>query len=338
MRLPAGTLDSERPRVTLNNELPRQRTTMPLDPYLASRLHLMEGLDFHNMSDEMTARMVAFYEDPSPWTEPDTVEIVDDRVNGAHGEIPVRVYASDSPSNGPVLVWAHGGGFATGDLDMLEAHLVSAELSARSGSTVVSVDYRLARNGVTYPIPVDDVHAVLEAVLDGSIETVGPARTAAVGGASAGAALAIAAARRVVDASPNRLSALLLAYPLAHFPHPGVAPEISSQLAVLPSALRTPSSNVEWMVRNYVGRITDVPVDAIPGAGTFGGLPRTAIVVSEYDDLRSSAELLVRQLEDSGVAVSSYLASGMVHGHLNRSTALSEVDRSLAFLAEALHD
>ena len=53
-------------------------------------------------------------------------------------------------------------------------------------------------------------------------------------------------------------------------------------------------------------------------------------------DLRPSGELLARQLAESGVPVETYLARGMPHGHLNRTPALAEIDRSLAFFAKAL--
>jgi acetyl esterase/lipase len=53
-------------------------------------------------------------------------------------------------------VWAHGGGFAAGDLDMPEAHAVATALAAR-GIAVVSVDYRLVGPGCRYPAPSDDV-------------------------------------------------------------------------------------------------------------------------------------------------------------------------------------
>ncbi|XKK38548.1 alpha/beta hydrolase [Nocardiopsis sp. ARC36] len=92
------------------------------------------------------------------------------------------------------------------------------------------------------------------------------------------------------------------------------------------------------MVRNYVGRVGGLPADAMPGAADLSGLPATSILLSEYDDLRPSGELLARQLEESGVPHRTYLAAGMPHGHLNRGPSLGEVDRSLAFFADALTD
>lgn len=308
---------------------------MPLDLYLASKLHLMENLNFHQMDEDMNSRMAEFYRDPEPWSPPVDVTVTEHSLPGPHGPVPYRAY-QPSEATGSVLVWAHGGGFAAGNLDMLEAHMVSAELAHRAGAVVISVDYRLAQNNVLYPVPIDDVHAVAVAALKNDLDIGVAAENVAIGGASAGAALAMAAALRIRDNGPGSLSALLLAYPLAHFPNPGLAPDVSEKLSVLPASLRTPAGNVEWMVKNYVGRLTDIPADAIPGSAQLSGLPPTRIVVSEYDDLRSSAELLHRQLEESEVPVTSYLAEGMPHGHLNRGTSLPEVGRSLDFFAGAL--
>ena len=57
----------------------------------------------------------------------------------------VRVYPADVATARPTagLVWAHGGGFAAGDLDMPEADWVARSLAER-GITVISVDYALA--------------------------------------------------------------------------------------------------------------------------------------------------------------------------------------------------
>jgi acetyl esterase len=110
--------------------------------------------------------------------------------------------------------------------------------------------------------------------------------------------------------------------------------------AVRAPAPRWPSpfttGGIEDMVRHYVGRVTDLPPDALPGAAKLTNLPATAIVVSEYDDLRPSGDLLAVQLEESGVPVQTYLAAGMLHGHLNRAPSLKEVDRTLDLLASVL--
>ena len=312
---------------------------MPLDPFLARKAHLMEGFSYYQLDDpEMAARLEEYERDPEPWTLPDGVTVRDLELDGPHGAIPVRVYAPSTAAS-VALVWAHGGGFVGGDLDMAESHVVSSELAARAGAVVVSVGYRLATDGVRYPVPLDDVHAAWTAVSGLEFWTrtglFRPLRLF-LGGASAGAALALATALRRHDEGAPPPDGLLLAYPFAHFPNPAVDPETAADLAPLPAPLRMPPLTTEWMVQSYVGSLSGVPRYAFPGAGPFDGLPPTRIVQSECDDLRPSAELLQRQLTEAGIPVASFVARGMPHGHLNRTPSLQGVDDSLDYFADAL--
>ncbi|BBC31134.1 Hydrolase, alpha/beta domain protein [Streptomyces graminofaciens] len=305
---------------------------MPLDPYLAERLHLLAGMAFPDLADpDARSRFGEFMRDPTQWAQPDVV-VENRETAGPHGAVPVRTYTPRCPASTAVL-WVHGGGFLGGDLDMPEAHVVAAELAARAEAVVVSVDYRLATDGVQYPVPLDDVCAAwrwLRTELAGDVERV------ALGGASAGAALALAAALRDRDEALRPADLLLLAYPFAHFPVPALDSAMAAEMTALPPTMRFTTADVEFMVRNYTGRLTDLPRDALPGAAALHGLPPVHLLVSEYDDLRPSAELLARQLTASETEVRTYLAAGMPHGHLNRTPALAEVDRSLDFFADAL--
>ncbi|CBG75596.1 MULTISPECIES: alpha/beta hydrolase fold domain-containing protein [Streptomyces] len=306
---------------------------MPLDPHLAERLHLLAGLTFPDLADpDAQARFAEFMRDPSEWTRPADVVVEDREIPGPHGPVPVRSYVPGRPGSAAVL-WAHGGGFLGGDLDMPEAHVVAAELAARAGAVVVSVDYRLAVGGVRYPVPLDDVCAAWRWL---RTELAPDADVVALGGASAGAALALATALRDRDEALRPADLLLLAYPFAHFPVPALDSATAAEMAALPPTMRFTTRDIEFMVENYVGRLTDLPRDALPGAAALRGLPPVHVLVCEYDDLRPSAELLVRQLTASEVEVRSSLAAGMPHGHLNRTPALAEVGRSLDLFADAL--
>ncbi|WP_037677318.1 alpha/beta hydrolase fold domain-containing protein [Streptomyces griseus] len=306
---------------------------MPLDPFLAEKLHLLEGLSWEDAQNdpEAMARLTEYFRDPGEWRMPD-VSIEDRTVPGPHGAVPVRLYTPrDEPRR--ALLWLHGGGFMGGDTDMPEAHVVSAELAARAQALVVSVDYRLAVDGVRHPIPVDDAHAAWLWLVREGRPVSGPM---ALGGASAGAALALSTAIRLRDQDEPRPDTLLLAYPFVHFPTPALDDDTAAGMRDLPALLRFTTAGIEHMVRNYVGRLTDLPPAAMPGAAKLEGLPTTGIVLSEYDDLRPSGDLLARQLEESEVPVRTYLSAGMPHGHLNRSPALKEVDRSLDFFSAML--
>ena len=120
----------------------------------------------------------------------------------------MRVYPADAATARPTpgLVWAHGGGFAAGDLDMPEADWVARSLAAR-GVTVVSVDYRLVGDGCRYPAPSDDVLAAWRWTLAHAEELgVDPDRLA-IGGASAGANLVAGAVLRMLHPGGRGASA-----------------------------------------------------------------------------------------------------------------------------------
>lgn len=54
----------------------------------------------------------------------------------------------------------------------------------------------------------------------------------------------------------------------------------------------------------------------MPGYADPAGLPPTAILACEYDDVRGSSERFASDLQRAGVPVAYFLAKGAVHGHL----------------------
>ena len=64
-------------------------------------------------------------------------------ITGPDGQqLALRLYQGQTQSPTPLVVYAHGGGFVTGNLDTDHAHCV--ELARDARCLVVSVDYRLA--------------------------------------------------------------------------------------------------------------------------------------------------------------------------------------------------
>jgi len=72
---------------------------------------------------------------------------------------------SEGSSGAPLVLYAHGGGFVSGNLDTDHAQCV--ELARAAGCLVVSVDYRLAPQH-PYPAAIDDVMAVLRWAASGA--------------------------------------------------------------------------------------------------------------------------------------------------------------------------
>jgi acetyl esterase/lipase len=303
---------------------------MPVDPVITARLgSVTDEVPLGTALQDLTAR----YRIPE-------VNIEERVIDGPRGPIRIRLYrpiGAESAAH-PGLLWLHGGGWARGDLDMPEAHVVAAELAADPGVVVASVDYRRATETSRYPVPLDDVHASWRWFTNATAELGTDPGRLAIGGCSAGANLAAGAAARSRDEAEAAPSALLLAYPFLHFPVPASPDDLAADLTTLPDRLRFTAETVLSLASSYVGRVSDIPAHAMPGNGVVDGLPPTYLVLSEIDDLRASGELFARQLQERGIAVTTLIARGMLHGHLNLPPVdeLPEVRRSIDFLATAL--
>ncbi|MFD6177440.1 MULTISPECIES: alpha/beta hydrolase fold domain-containing protein [unclassified Isoptericola] len=258
-----------------------------------------------------------------------------DRVlDGPHGDLRVRVYTPGAPTGStPVagLVWAHGGGFMHGDLDMPEADGVARRL-AEAGVLVVSVDYRLVASfddaavdgapvrgdGVRFPAPSEEV-----AFAFGWARAAGlgvPADRWSIGGASAGGNLAAGASLRLRDAG-TPVRSTLLAYPVAHHELPAHSAELAAKVAAIPGG-SFPPAQVRAMNDNYLGH-RDGPTSpyAFPGGSgpdALRGLAPTFVLTSDHDGLRSMGEAYAAELAAAGVDVLLVREDGTTHGHLNQ--------------------
>jgi hypothetical protein len=113
--------------------------------------------------------------------------------------VPTRVYRPQA-GPGPLVVYAHGGGWTIGSLDTHDR--MCRLLADTSGAAVLSVDYRLAPEHPA-PAAIDDVVHVLRWVASAPPE-LGPAPSAvAVAGDSAGGALAALACRACATLTPR---------------------------------------------------------------------------------------------------------------------------------------
>lgn len=260
----------------------------------------------------------------------------------------VRVYPAEVP-DGSGLVWAHGGAFAFGDIDMPESDWVSRELSAR-GTSVVSVDYRLApvpagfrddigeRAGAHFPAGSDDMVAAFRWARMNATE-LGIRRDAlAIGGTSAGGNLAAGAALRLGhDEAP---ALVVLAYPTLLAVQPSPDDALRAKLDAEPDADRFGPEAVRWMYENYIGGPVDgAPLAAIPGLATPADLalfPPTLMVNGDVDELRVSGEHFAATLAAAGRHVDVVIETGTQHGHLNRpeeAAAARTIERIAARLS-----
>ncbi|MDZ8201030.1 alpha/beta hydrolase [Microbacterium sp. SSW1-59] len=272
--------------------------------------------------------------------------ITDRVLDGPHGALRVRVYAPAAPT-GPGLVWAHGGGFARGDIDMPEGDWVARAFAAK-GIVVVSVDYRLAPlpaewaarageperiDGVHHPVAREEI-AWAYAWASASELADGPW---ALGGASAGANLATGATLASLHAGDDIAPLLVLAYPTLHPVQPEPDARLRAALDTTPGADRFGPDVVRGMYENYLGGpVSTADIYAAPGlasASELAGFPPTIMINDDVDELRVSGEAFAQTLRAAHVDIDCSTEPGTQHGHLNRpeeGAAQPSIDRFAA--------
>ena len=142
---------------------------------------------------------------------PEVGDIVDGTLSGPAGPLAYRLYRPATPGPHPLLCYFHGGGWLIGD--QTADGPLCRDLCARTGSVVVSVDYRHAPEA-RFPAAADDAWAALCWVADHAEELGGIPGRLTVGGYSAGANLATVAAQRARDVGGPALAAQLLICPV----------------------------------------------------------------------------------------------------------------------------
>lgn len=297
---------------------------MPIDPDIAAQVaHLF---------DATLAQVLAGEVDGPPAAGPmrrDDVEIVDATVPGPGGPLGIRLYRSrslDVADAAPALVWAHGGGWQFGGLDMPEADSVGQVVAATLPGVVVSVDYRLAP-AHRWPAPLDDVVSAHRwATTRGAAHGIDPGRVA-LGGASAGAHLAAGAAVAFEAADAPTPAALLLAYPVTD---PVGGPYPQDRPDDCPPLLWLDAEAITGLFEKLVDDVTRPPALAIPAAVDLTGLPPTLVATAELDALAPQARRWAGLARDAGVTVTSHEVEGLLHGYLNTVGDSAAADRALA--------
>jgi len=249
------------------------------------------------------------------------------------GPVRTRVYQPPGPEAGhPVFVYYHGGGWVLGDLDTHDG--VCRALCARTPCVVVAVDYRRAPEH-RFPAALDDAWAATAWVAEHAASVGGDPARIAVGGDSAGGALAAAVTFRA------RALGLPLAFQLLVYPITDAALGTRSYEENATGYGLT-RENMAWFWEQYLGPDAD-PFDPEVSPlrqGDLSGLPPACVVTVEFDPLRDEGEAYAARLEAAGVPVVLSRHEGLIHGVLGRPGAIPRgrelLDEGAAALRGAL--
>ena len=241
--------------------------------------------------------------------EPEEIAVENRTIPGPEGDITVRIYTPDGSAERPVIVYFHGGGWVIGELDTVDRPVRSIAL--RTGSVVVSVDYRLAPEHV-YPAAFDDCYAATVWVAEHAAELGADPARLLVGGDSAGGNLAAAVSIAARDRGGPTIAAQLLLYPVTDFAFTTASYADNGEGYLLQRA------TMQWFWAHYLGAgdLGKDPYAAPARADSLVGLPPAFVITAEFDPLRDEGEAYAVALSDAGVPVTARRYDGMVHGFL----------------------
>lgn len=242
-------------------------------------------------------------------------------VTPAH-PIPIRIYRTQAPDMAATVLYYHGGGFILGGLDSHDD--VCAELCARTGYEVVSVDYRLAPEHL-HPAAFEDALAAFEwAVRE-------RARPILLCGDSAGGNLAAAVAQHA-RGHESALIGQVLIYPSLGGDHGRGSYVVHAEAPML--TVR----DIDFYEDILAGG-ADVSKDPrhLPLADTdFSGLPPTVIVTAECDPLSSDGEEYRDRILAAGGKAAWFEETGLVHGYLRARHGVRRAGESFSRIVAAV--
>ena len=207
----------------------------------------------------------------------------------------------------PCLIYFHGGGFCLGDAGYI--HRYAAQYAQGAQCAVAFVHYRTS-DIAPFPVPFQDCYAALCWVWNNA-PTLRTDRTRiAVGGDSAGGALAAACALRARDEGGPRLCFQLLVYPVTD-----CRMETASMRAFTDSPLWNAKLNRKMWELYLRDGDKGVPEYAAPMlASDFSDLPPAYVEVEEFDCLHDEGAAYAQALKAAGVDVQLEDVPGTFHG------------------------
>lgn len=254
-----------------------------------------------------------------------------------NGATPVFLYRPEGGrEKKTAMVFMHGGAFIAGSTRVVENF---CRLLAEQGDMlVVGVDYRLAPEH-PFPAGLYDCYDTVNWVWENSDALGVDGEQIAVGGDSAGGTLAIgccilerdavAAAAAAGKSRKNRICYEALLYPgvlvdnfklddykwrMADYEIPE-GDFLAMGAAV---SLKAMTAEMPYLYMGEDGHVKN-PLAAPLCQESLSGLPRTLLVLCEYDYLRLSGEAFARKMGRDGVPVRTILYRGMDHAFIDKT-------------------
>lgn len=307
---------------------------MPLHPSAEVMIKVTTdmGLTFtpESTPEARRASMIALATNPAI-PKPPCHDVADRTIPGPAGEIPVRVYRPSDDTGLPLLLWFHGGGWVTGNLDTHDS--ICRRLSEATGAVVVSVDYRLAPEH-KFRAALDDCVAAYEWALAHADEVGADGTHLAIGGDSAGGNLAAVVSLVAKERAWPQPKLQLLVYPVTDYEFD------SASMIDNAKGYFLEADSMRWFYNHYARDDADFADWRFsPARATdLSGLARAVVITAEYDPLRDQGEAYGRALHDAGVPTEMFRADGLIHGFFGMHDFMPPAQESYDAAVAALRD
>ncbi len=227
---------------------------------------------------------------------------------GRHA-VPVRIFSPEESGDYPVLLFFHGGGWVTGNIDSYSK--ICANMAKMTNHKVVSVDYRLAPE---YPFPagLEDCYQVAKAFITNKEIN---KREVTLIGDSAGGNLAAGLSLLAKKRNEFKVDSQILIYPATYNDHSETSPFKSVHDNGTDYLLTTKKIN-DYMDL-YISDKENLksPYFAPLLETDLTNQPDTLIITAEYCPLRDEGEEYGKKLREAGNNVSIYRVKDALHGY-----------------------
>ncbi|MCF6776046.1 alpha/beta hydrolase fold domain-containing protein [Thiotrichales bacterium 19X7-9] len=255
------------------------------------------------------ADSLIFYADKAP----EVASVREFTVKVGERQVKVRLYHPDPNQLLPIMVYAHGGGFVSGNLDSFDTPC--RQLALHTNRVVISIDYHLAPE---YPFPtqIEDVEAVIHWTYHHAADIKGTNDAFVVMGDSAGANLITMAVSRLRKKEESiDFAAQVLLYPTVDFSHK------THSMKKFAHGYLLEADGVLWYNKSYLPEAMDPRSPEISPlyVDNLNQMPCTFIMTAGYDPLRDEGLIYAEKLKSLGVTVRHYHFDSLIHGFINFS-------------------
>ncbi len=226
-------------------------------------------------------------------------------------EIPLRLFIPEENKSSKVLIFFHGGGWVTGDIDTYTN--VCRNMANKTKCLVISIDYRLAPEH-PFPRGLEDCYYVTKEIFKNPELLNCKSEDIILIGDSAGGNLAAVVSLMARDRDEFYPKKQILIYPATNYDHSESSP-YKSVVENGKDYLMT-SKRIQDYLDLYVGNEEDKlnPYVAPILAKDLSKQPDTLIITANYDPLRDEGEAYGQRLKDFSNNVEIKRIEDAIHG------------------------